>query len=472
VRALQDGASSVWSDLLVGLQTGQVTLAHGRVVLGPGGKPRAFLFAAFYPDRALERLPFSLPSDARVTLLDRQGGLLYTTQNPAPTQRDFSRVPEVRQALAGETVRFPAHVGQSGEARYGVIVPVPRTGWVLSFTRPVGPLEASLRAAFLEGLSTDYRAAVEGHSPWPRDVHDPRPVLVADATVDASLGDDVREVVVAEGIRSLAFVPLVHAYRLIGKFMIYYDQPHTFTEEEIQLVETIGTRVASGVARQRASDALVSAYAAEQTARSEAEGARSRLSFLAEASSVLASSMDYQITLKNLARLAVPRIADWCAVYTFQEDGSTERLELAHTDPVAEERIKGMVSQRAPDPRAVQTPMGQGLRMGRTVLVEDVTDEWIQQATKDEDMRMLLREVDPVPSSWSRSQHAVARSAASCLPRRDAGRLVQRTSRSRRSSRAAASVAVDNARLFEREHVVARPKSRVCWVYRSSLLCR
>ena len=61
--------------------------------------------------------------------------------------------------------------------------------------------------------------------------------------------------------------------------------------------------------------------------------AEDRQSFLAEAGWVLGSSLDYQQTLTDVARLAVPRIADWCAVDIFV-DNRLERLALEHADPL------------------------------------------------------------------------------------------------------------------------------------------
>ena len=54
---------------------------------------------------------------------------------------------------------------------------------------------------------------------------------------------------------------------------------------------------------------------------------------MAEASRVLASSMDYGETLQRVARLAVPQIADWCAVDLLNERGEIERVAVHHADP-------------------------------------------------------------------------------------------------------------------------------------------
>ena len=54
--------------------------------------------------------------------------------------------------------------------------------------------------------------------------------------------------------------------------------------------------------------------AREQAARAAAEVAERRAAFLADASSALAGSLDYQTTLASLAHLAVPFLADWCKI--------------------------------------------------------------------------------------------------------------------------------------------------------------
>jgi PAS domain S-box-containing protein len=101
-----------------------------------------------------------------------------------------------------------------------------------------------------DGLSESYRSRTSGHSPWTRDTVDPAPVVIPDAQDAPELGE-LRETILEEGIRSLGFVPLVAGGRLIGKFMVYYDTPHDFSEEELRLAATIGRHVASAVERHR-----------------------------------------------------------------------------------------------------------------------------------------------------------------------------------------------------------------------------
>ena len=104
-------------------------------------------------------------------------------------------------------------------------------------------------------LSEKYRQAADGHSPWKQDALNPQPVLVPDALMDSSLAS-LRSLFVEEGIGALGFIPLVHQGRLLGKFMIYFNAPHQFTTEEVQLAETIASHVAFAIFRRQAEKAL------------------------------------------------------------------------------------------------------------------------------------------------------------------------------------------------------------------------
>ena len=83
----------------------------------------------------------------------------------------------------------------------------------------------------------------------------------------------------------------------------------------------------------RGDDGEVVKWFGTNTDIEERRGAEDRQSFLAEAGWVLGSSLDYQQTLTDVARLAVPRIADWCAVDIFA-DNRLKRLALEHADPL------------------------------------------------------------------------------------------------------------------------------------------
>lgn len=101
-----------------------------------------------------------------------------------------------------------------------------------------------------EGLSDSYKAAAAGHSPWTQDTAEPEPIFVADVNNEASL-EALRSAILKEGIRALGFIPLLHERRLIGKFMIYHDTVHRFTDQESRLAQTIAQIIAQAVSRSR-----------------------------------------------------------------------------------------------------------------------------------------------------------------------------------------------------------------------------
>ncbi|NUP04445.1 MAG: GAF domain-containing protein [Polyangiaceae bacterium] len=117
------------------------------------------------------------------------------------------------------------------------------------------------------GLSEPYRRAVEGHSPWPTDVKSPRPVLIADSELEPSV-ERFRPLFREEDIRALAFFPLVHKGRMLGKFMVYSHRPRVFTSSEVHLAESIAGQVAQAVARRKAeAEAEAARAAAEEASR-------------------------------------------------------------------------------------------------------------------------------------------------------------------------------------------------------------
>src|SRR3954469_11590517 len=74
----------------------------------------------------------------------------------------------------------------------------------------------------------------------------------------------------------------------------------------------------------------------EQRAGSSVMDPQSALGFLAQASGLLAASLDYERTLSEVARLAVPDVADWCAIDIVQPDGTTRQVTSVHPDLDAE----------------------------------------------------------------------------------------------------------------------------------------
>jgi PAS domain S-box-containing protein len=117
------------------------------------------------------------------------------------------------------------------------------------------------------GLSEGYRKAVRGHSPWKPGQRDPQPIFVADIERTEE-PDWIKATIKAEGIRGLAFIPLVCHGEVVGKFMTYYKAPHDFAEHEINLAVTIARQVGFSLERARAAAAR---RAAEEELRESEE---------------------------------------------------------------------------------------------------------------------------------------------------------------------------------------------------------
>jgi PAS domain S-box-containing protein len=112
-------------------------------------------------------------------------------------------------------------------------------------------------------LSDGYRRAVEGHSPWAPDDANPLPVCLA-STAEADIPDSLKATVAAESIQAVAFIPLRQHGRLLGKFMAYYDRPHAFSADEIEVAQTIARQLGFGIERMRAEEARRSVERAAQ----------------------------------------------------------------------------------------------------------------------------------------------------------------------------------------------------------------
>jgi PAS domain S-box-containing protein len=123
-----------------------------------------------------------------------------------------------------------------------------------------------------------------------------------------------------------------------------------------------------------------------------ATNAARRQRFLAEAGELLASSLDMDETLDTVARLAVPALADWCAVDLLDEDGALRRVALAHVDP-DKLALGHELHERFPPDLDAPDGVALVLREGAPVLIPEVPDSLIAERVDDPDQRGLLRAI-------------------------------------------------------------------------------
>ena len=163
------------------------------------------------------------------------------------------------------------------------------------------------------GLSSEYVAsAVEAIRGQSATVPLDAPIIAEDIATTEWLTPEHRRAHDAEGTRSMMALPLRYGERILGTLTFYYRARRVLTEAE----KSSALLLANLAAAAMGTAALYQEQRQLATDRT----------FVAEASELLASSLDYETTLSNMARLAVPGFADWCAIDMVARDGSIERL--------------------------------------------------------------------------------------------------------------------------------------------------
>jgi PAS domain S-box-containing protein len=115
-----------------------------------------------------------------------------------------------------------------------------------------------------------------------------------------------------------------------------------------------------------------------------------RRDFLARAGETLAATLDYRESLVTIAQLAVPRLADWCAVEIIEpgEPASTQ-LAVAHIDPAKIEFARELGRRYPPDPHAA-TGVPNVIRTGRSELYPEIPRELLEAGAIDDEHRRII----------------------------------------------------------------------------------
>jgi PAS domain S-box-containing protein len=130
--------------------------------------------------------------------------------------------------------------------------------------------------------------------------------------------------------------------------------------------------------------------ARERQARAVAEAAGRRATFFAEVGILLNTSLDYETTYKQLARMAIPELCDYCLIDEVDEVGGTRRIAVAHVDP-AHEKLLMPDHRNPPDIDLEQSPVMQVVRSGTPILVPEVSQTVLDRIALDEEHRWRMR---------------------------------------------------------------------------------
>ena len=184
------------------------------------------------------------------------------------------------------------------------------------------------------------------------------------------------------GYEAFAAVPVISGGNALGGLTFSFREPMEFDERTRTFLSTLGEQCGLALARARA-------FEAELRARESS-------AFLAEASRLLAASLEYEATLKTVAEFAVPRLGDWCAVDIVRDPTrpkwppELDRVAIVHPDP-DKLALAASVTERYPTDWSADAGMASVYREGKATLVPLVTDAMLIATARDEKHLALLR---------------------------------------------------------------------------------
>ncbi|HEY2636387.1 MAG TPA: GAF domain-containing protein, partial [Solirubrobacteraceae bacterium] len=185
-----------------------------------------------------------------------------------------------------------------------------------------------------------------------------------------------RELVRGLGLRSVVIVPLRARGRTLGAMtLVLTDSGRTFEEPDVALAEELARRASLAVDNARL---YTDMRRADQAQR-----------FLSEATEILASSLDWDVTVETIAKLAIDGLADGCSIDALEPTGEIRELALAHVNPEKADlylrfrRLYGVGSTSPFLRRTIQTM--------EPALHPVVADDQLRAAADSEDHFALLR---------------------------------------------------------------------------------
>jgi PAS domain S-box-containing protein len=208
------------------------------------------------------------------------------------------------------------------------------------------------------------------------------PLFVEDVFSDPSLANR-REFYLREGICSMLVVPLSIRGAFNGTVVYYWRRSKSPSTADLRIGTALGNLAAAALG-------TADSYEEETRSRQRAEALEARSRFLARAGALLSSSLDYEVTLKNVAQLAVPDFADWCSVDVADNWGQLERVAVRHRDPAM---LKLSDEYREKFPARPEDATQVVLRTGKSLLVPELSDEMLAQSSRGPEYEELLHKL-------------------------------------------------------------------------------
>ena len=254
-------------------------------------------------------------------------------------------------------------------------------------------------------------------------------------------------------LQSGVAVPMASRGRVLGALTLGRTRGQPWSEDDLTLAEQVATTAAIALDNAHL-------YAAERAARAAAERNERRLGLLAEVTTTLVQTLDLDQVLDALAALLVPRLAELCTI-DLADDDRTRRVAARAADPAA---LTALMAAEARLPRRANeaTAVARVIRTGAPLLVAEVTDDYLRERSVDpqqfahwRSMQIRSAVVAPV-TARGQVLGAISLLSLGAAGRRfspdDVDLLVEIGRR--------AGMAIDNARLYGREHVLAEGLQR------------
>jgi len=243
-------------------------------------------------------------------------------------------------------------------------------------------------------------------------------------------------------VQAIAAIPVLAHSRAIGVLALAFASPLADSPEDRALALALAQQCAQAIERAKL-------YEAEHRARAIAEETQRQSAFLAEASRLLADSLDYDERLARLTRLVVPFLADYSLLYAVAPDGAYVQVAVAHVDPAKEPFLRELGETYRVDMANPTSVIARVLRSGEPILVAEANFSQARAITAEP--RLLELYVLLSPASYMVIPLSVAGVIVGTLflatadsgRRYGAGHLALAIEVARR-----AAIALDNARLF------------------------